>query len=233
MLIIGHRGAAGLAPENSLDALRAGRSAGADILEFDVRLTRDKVPVIIHDRDTLRTHQQKVVIADVTLDELRSRELAPPIMTLDELLDNFFGKVLLNIELKSVGSGIIVTRILKNRIKKPGEWDNVIVSSFLWSELVAARHQSKAVNLALLESINPFSFLVLHRKLDLTAVGFHRLHTNRFALEIARRLKIFTYVYTVNRLDTAKKFATKDVDGIVTDYPDRLIAAFERPDKKR
>lgn len=227
MLIIGHRGAVGLAPENSLEALRAARRAGADIIEIDIRLTKDNVPVVIHDRNTARTHGEKVTVANVTLDELQAYQLSPAILTLDEVLDRFFGKILLNIELKSPGSGEIVAEKIKDRIKKPGEWDNVIVSSFSWNELRAARHACSAINLALLESINPFSFLVLHRSIGLTAVGFHRLHTNSFATEIAKRLKIFTYAYTVNRADTAKKLNEKGIDGIVTDHPDRLLAALQ------
>ena len=46
MLTIGHRGAAGIAPENTLESLRAGVKAGCDMLEFDVRLTKDKIPVV-------------------------------------------------------------------------------------------------------------------------------------------------------------------------------------------
>ena len=66
MLIIGHRGAAGLARENSLEALRAGLEAGADILEFDVRLTKDKIPVVVHDFHTLRTHRDPSIISRLT-----------------------------------------------------------------------------------------------------------------------------------------------------------------------
>ena len=55
MLIIGHRGAAGLAPENTMEAFRAGFEAGADMMELDVRLTADKRLVVIHDALLLRT----------------------------------------------------------------------------------------------------------------------------------------------------------------------------------
>ena len=69
MLIIGHRGAAGLAPENTIDAMAAGIAAGADMLELDVRLTRDGVPVVAHDNRLLRTHHQNESISHLTYTE--------------------------------------------------------------------------------------------------------------------------------------------------------------------
>ena len=67
MLVIGHRGAAGLAPENTIEALRAGVKAGADMLEFDIRLTKDNITVLVHDFLTLRTHRQTSIISRSTL----------------------------------------------------------------------------------------------------------------------------------------------------------------------
>jgi len=55
MLIVGHRGAAGVAPENTLASFREAIRAGADWLEFDVRFTNDGIPIIIHDSTLKRT----------------------------------------------------------------------------------------------------------------------------------------------------------------------------------
>ena len=227
MLIIGHRGASGLAPENSLEAFEAGQKADADILEFDVRLTKDKIPVVIHDRHVNHADTSKTVISRTTLAGLKAKGHNPEIITLETLLDQFFGKIMLNIELKSFGSGRVVMDLLAERyIQQPDDWDAVIISSFSWNELIAARRMSKRANLGLLQSTNPFAFLVLHRQLELTAIGFHRLHVNRFALAIAKRARIFTFAYTVNRADTAEKLAERGLDGIVTDYPDRIAKLF-------
>lgn len=227
MLIIGHRGAAGLAPENSLEALRAGVAAGCDMLEFDVRLTKDKVPIIIHDPSTLRTHKKHHTIGSITAAELAASDLLPQIVTLESVLNEFFGKILLNLELKSRGSAPIVIALLKKYVKHEGDWDNVILTSFLTRELLSARKVSHKVNLGLLHYHNPFIFVALQRRLELTAVGFHRLYLNRFATEIARRSGLFTYVYTVNRPATALMMETKGMDGIVSDRPDVIAAAFD------
>jgi len=220
MLVIGHRGAAGLARENSLEALRAGLESGADMLEFDVRLTKDKVPVVVHDFHTMRTHRQMAIISQLTLTELQVQTKDQPIITLQDVLDEFFGSIILNIELKGRGTGSIVTGLLETQyIKSKEGWDAVLLSSFKGGELAAARRKSNRVNLALLHSINPFAFVTYHRKLQLTAVGFHRLYINPLALEVAKKAGLFTYVYTVNRPETALMLAQKGIDGIVTDNP--------------
>ncbi len=224
MLVIGHRGAGGLAPENTLEALRAGLSAGADILELDVRLTSDHVPVVIHDNSTLRTHHQHITIANVTLADLEEKTPDQTVPTLSSVLDEFFGQILLNIELKSRGSGVVVADLIaRTYIKKPSDWNNIYFSSFKAEELVAIRRANKHANLALLHGQNPFIFIAYHRKLQLTAVGFHRLYVNRFALEIAKKLGLFTYAYTVDRPYGALLLDRQGIDGVVTNRPDIIL----------
>lgn len=220
MLVIGHRGAAALAPENTLEAFRVGLENDVDMLEFDVRLTADGVPVVIHDSDTLRTHKKQLTISRTTFESLKRKNLAPAVPSLESVFDEFFGSVLLNIELKAKGSGAAVVELLKRKyIKKASDWDNVIFSSFKTRELGGVRELSKQANLALLHLANPFSFVVHQRKLRLAAVGFHRLHVNALSLEIAKQLGLFTYAYTVNRPKAAEKLVQRGIDGIVTDNP--------------
>lgn len=224
MLIIGHRGAAGLAPENTLEAFRIGIENDADILELDIRLTADGIPVVIHDPDTLRTHKKHITISRTTLAELREKTKDHPIPTLEEVLDEFFGNILLNIELKSKDSGKVAASLLKKKyIKKSSDWDFVIFSSFKAKELAAVRDISKSANLALLHLTNPFVFIAYQRKLRLTAVGFHRLYVNWLALEVARQLRLFTYVYTVDRPHGALLMQRRGIDGVVTNRPDIIL----------
>lgn len=227
MLIIGHRGAAGLAPENTLEALRAGVEADADILEFDVRLTKDLIPVLIHDATTMRTYHKRLTVAKHTLTELT--ELVGPLTTLEDVLDEFFGQILLNIELKSKGSGQVVATLLKNKyIHKNSDWDAVLLSSFKGKELSAVRAVSQRANLAVLHDQNPFIFIAYQRRLHLTAVGFHRLYVNQFALEIAKKTGLFAYAYTVDRPRTAEILQQKGIDAVVTNRPDVVSERFNR-----
>lgn len=228
MLVIGHRGAAALARENTMEALQAGFDADADMLEFDIRLTKDKIPVLIHDFHTVRTHHDASLISQLTLQELVERTKDSPIVPLSDVLDVFFGKILLNIELKGRGAAEVVVALVKTYIKKPTDWDKVMFSSYKGSQLAAVRRISKRASLALLHRENPFIFIAYHRRLHLTAVGFHRLYVNPFALEIAKRSGIFTYAYTVNRPHTAMLLAEQGIDGIVTDNPATILAEIKK-----
>lgn len=216
MLIIGHRGAAGLAPENTIESLQAGVDAGADMLEFDVRLTSDNHAILCHD-PKLHGH----TIRSVTLDELKQ---SGPVTLLETVLDRFFGEVFLNLELKPVNDIKAVYKLIASRIHEPSDWDNILVTSFHMRDLRKLRKLSKDINLGLLHSINPFAFVTYQRVLNLSAVGWHRLHINNLAIEIAKKAGIFTYVYTVNRPRTAERLKQKGIDGVVTDFPDRLAA---------
>jgi glycerophosphoryl diester phosphodiesterase len=54
-------------------------------------------------------------------------------------------------------------------------------------------------------------------------VGWHNLYVNRIAIQLAKQLRLFTYIYTINQRQIAQKLIKQGIDGIITDYPDRLI----------
>lgn len=214
-----------MAPENTLEALRTGVAAGADILEFDIRLTKDGVPVLVHDFHMVRTHRHPRRISQMTLAELQKKSSNQPFALLSEVLDEFMGRIMLNIELKNKQAGKVAAQLIKdNYIKKDSDWDALLFSAFKGGTLNAIRHISPEANLALLHDRNPFIFIAYHRRLQLTAVGFHRLYINPFALEIAKRAKLFTYAYTVNRPHSAMLLSRQGLDGVVTDHPDRILS---------
>lgn len=226
MLIIGHRGAAGLAPENSIDALQIGADVGADMLEFDVQVTRDKKLLVIHDSTLLRTHRKSHVVRWSTHESIKDATAkGHKIATLDEVLDMFFGNILLNLEIKSRGTGKLVAKLLQEKyIHHPEDWQNIIISSFKPSELKAIRRIAPHAELALLHYRNPFVFMLYNRQLALTAVGFHRLYINSLVIEVAKQLDLFVYTYTVNRPDAARKLYHRGIHGVITDNPKLMRA---------
>lgn len=228
MLVIGHRGARGLAPENTLESMERSIEAGALIVEFDIQLTKDKIPVVVHDRNLLRTHEQRRKISTLTAHELTLLTVDHrPVPTLKQVLDTYWGRVYLNIEIKGRDTGVAVIAELENRCQKTDDWDNCFISSFSPRELQKIRTLTPHANLGLLHNANPFIFLAYYRKLRLAAVGWHRLHTNLLATEIAKKLGIFSYAYTVNRPHAAKLLAQQGIDAVVTDYPNRILSEFD------
>jgi glycerophosphoryl diester phosphodiesterase len=226
MLVIGHRGAAGVAPENSLESLRAGVEAGADMLEFDVHMTSDHVPILIHDSNLMRTHKKRVFVATSTFEKLQkiTADSPNPIISLESVLDEFYGQILLNIEIKQRDMAEPIIALLKRKyIKRKSDWDLFVFSAFSPKDLAALRKQSKEANLWLLHKRNPFIFIAYARRLDLDGVGFHRLYVNDLSLKIAKKTNLFTYAYTVNRPDGARQLGDRGVDGVVSDYPASIL----------
>ena len=229
MLVIGHRGAAGSAPENTLEALRAGVDAGADMLEFDIHLTSDGIPVLLHDNNLVRSHRKNVFVNRATFAQLQelTADSRNPIISLENVLDEFFGEILLNIEIKQRGMAEPVIKLLKRKyVKRRSDWDLFVFSSFLSGELGSIRKLSEQANLWLLHKRNPFIFIAFARRLNLDGVGFHRLYINDFALAIAKKTNLFTYAYTVNRFGAAKQLNDRGLDAVVTDYPKQIQDGF-------
>lgn len=228
MLVWGHRGAKGKHAANTIAAMHDALTQGADGIELDVRLTYDKIPVVIHDNTLLLTRGINRSVDKLTLSELKNVSRDVPVPTLQEVLDEFWAKTYLNIELKSTGSGEIVTKLLaEHYIKIHDDWKNCLISSFKIKELRSARRQAPLARLALLHNRNPFTFILYQRSLKFAGLGFHRLYANLLALTIARKLGIFTYAYTVNRPGGAHLLRDIKIDAVVSDYPRRIIDALK------
>lgn len=223
MLVIGHRGAGGEAHENSIAALHTAIDAGADMVEFDVRLTRDDKLVLSHDFHLYRSHKQLDIVRRLTLAELKKRTAGSeqPIVTLDQALKVCAGKIFVMIELKDKGSGLATLELITRKYKDI--FDSVMLSSFSTRELSRVRSLNKKVKLAMLMRLNPFAFLAWERKLHLSAVGLHRLHVNKLAIQAAHQLDMLVYVYTVNRTAALSHLAAQDIDAVVTDFPSRFV----------
>lgn len=228
MLIIGHRGSAGTKPENTIASLRDAIEAGADMVEFDIRTTKDGYAILSHDFHMLRTHKHLDIASRHTLAELRHITSGSdrPVTTLDQAMKECFGKTLVNVEIKRLRGVVPAIKVLKTYCKTKAEWETVLISSFNPLALKRVRQLAPKSQLALLHHLSPYDFMAWHRVLNLSAVGFHRLHISELALRVAHLLGLFTYAYTVNRSDAVKHLAKLGIDGVVTNYPAQMIKKF-------
>lgn len=139
-LIIAHRGASALAPENTLAAFALALKQGADGIELDVMLTRDKELAVIHDASVDRTTNGNGLVAEMTLADLRKLDAGSkfspdfagePIPTLRQVLELTGSRILVNIELKNYAHPLdALTECVIRLVQEMGLSQSVLLSSF-------------------------------------------------------------------------------------------------------
>ena len=139
-LIIAHRGDITNAPENTLAAFQQAFEQGADGIELDVRLTRDRQLVVFHDRSLKRIGGVRNLVANATLEEVRALDVggwfAPQFRgaqapTLDEVFELLPADYLINVEMKAVIDGMrLIAHRVAEVIRRHGRWSSTLVASF-------------------------------------------------------------------------------------------------------
>ena len=218
-LIFGHRGVPVKFPENSLKGFKYALDHQIDGLELDVHLTRDNVPVVIHDEKLQRTTNGQGQIADYTLSELKRFRLSDGqrIPTLKEVLNLVeFHDIFLNLELKTnlvayPGIEEIVLRMVENsKLKYP-----VIYSSFNIHTLRRCRQIDPHQDYNLLSAAK----LIKQPKKFLLNEGLSGLHTNHFQFA-----NICQRAWTINSSYKAMILLSLGVSGIITDDFEKMTA---------
>lgn len=238
--VIGHRGAAGLAPENTLTSFQLALTVGADALEFDVRVTRDGEPVVIHDPALDRTTNLKGPVRSLTLAELHAadagfnyfdeadggypwRGQGIRIPTLREVVQEF--PVPLLIEIKEPEAAAAVAQVLRDT----GAFERSVIAGADWRSLEPFREA-------------PFCSGASRRDIARLYFGTGEPHdqcrtfavpdrfyvlsipTRRF-VRAAHARRASVHVWTVDLPRTALALWKKGVNGIVTNRPDVIRAA--------
>jgi len=220
VLRVGHRGAAGHVTGNTLASITKALALGVDFVEIDVRATRDGHPVVFHDRRVDATTDGSGAVIELTREEMLRLRTADgqPIPTLEDALACINNRVGLMLDIKSPG---IVQRVWAsvtgNKFVRP-----VIYASFLHAELLAVKRlASGAHTMALLDSapVHPTAFA---RDAEVTHVGLGTdCLTGEFVNALHREgLRVF--VYTVNEPSDIAWVRSLGVDGIISDFPERI-----------
>ena len=216
-LLIGHRGAPGHAPENTLAGFAAALALGVDGIELDVHLAAGRL-VVIHDRRVEKTTNGHGLVAQLPFETLRRLDAGDGerIPTLDEVLDLVPPEILLNIELKAPGTAAAVARRLA------GERRSLLTSSFDHAELARFHALCPAIPCAPLT-------VRWHTGLRDVVEAVKAPHLNladRVAsaarLQAARGWGCPCFVFTVNDAARAAQLQAWGAGGVFTDYPDRL-----------
>lgn len=219
--IIGHRGAAGLALENSSNAIKQALAVKTPMLEIDCRLTSDKKLVVNHDADLLRTAGDNRKISNHTYAELKDVKLndGSSLLTLAQAL-KLIGTTPVMIELKNSGSEYELLNILE---QFPSA--QVSVASYKVNQLAVLRELSPTLSLYVLEHTKGVEITQLAKRLNLTGIALNFWVLNPHIYWLARRAGLEIYVYTINNHLLVWLFkALYPSVMICTDRPDKFIA---------
>ena len=224
-LVIGHRGAMGHETENSLASIQKALDLGVDMIEIDVFKIKSGEIVVFHDDTVDRLSNGAGNIEDYNIVDLRKLILDGnhKIPTLQDVLKLIDNKTRLNIELKGADTADRTNFIMNYYIKDKG-WtpDNFIISSFRWDELKKFRELNEEVAIAVLTEENPLDALPLAKELKAEAINpYFELLTAENASKISSDgFKI--YAWTVNEESEIRRMKELGVDGIITNYPERV-----------
>ncbi|MEM6866655.1 MAG: glycerophosphodiester phosphodiesterase family protein [Bacteroidota bacterium] len=224
-LVIGHRGAMGHETENTLASVQKALDLGVDMIEIDVFQIESGEIVVFHDERVDRLANSGGKIEEYNIFDLKQLTLdgnhkIPMLQEVLELIDN---KVVLNIELKGANTTERVNFIMDYYVKDKG-WalDNFIISSFKWDELRKMRQQNPSVQIAILTEEDPVKALTIAKEVNAVAINpdFSKLTAEKAAKIQKEGYKL--YPWTVNDPKDIQRMKDYNVDGIITNYPERV-----------
>lgn len=234
-IIIAHRGASGYAPENTMAAFRLAVDQGADGIELDLRQTADGHLVVLHDATLERTGGNPRPVSALTLQEIHKLDVGAwrgpefrgeKMPTLETVLQFTRNRIALLIELKN-GSSVYpaIEKRLFDLLKQNPSGLKVTVSSFDLAALKTLRGLDDDLQLGLLTKKNkPTEILKDAESLNIQGLHLSTRRLSREILEQAHARQLPVYAYTVNTRSQMTHYLDMGLDGLFTDYPDRLKA---------
>ena len=225
LITIGHRGAMGHETENTLASIQKALDLNVDMIEIDVFKISSGEIVVFHDEKIDRLTNGSGDIESLDLQALKNLTVEGnhKIPLLSEVLDVINHKVPLNIELKGPDTSEGVMHIIKTYMENEG-WtlDDFLISSFNWEELQNMRRINKDIKIAILTEDDPLDAIPIANDLNAVAINPNYLSlTKENVLEIkSQGFKVFTW--TVNDTKQISNMRILGVDGIFTNYPERV-----------
>lgn len=224
ILKIGHRGAKGHVTENTLESIQKAIDLGVDGVEIDVHLCASGELVVFHDFTVDRMTDGTGEISNLSLKELKKLKVKSrfQIPTLSQVLLLVSNRCLVNIELKGQNTAKEACRLLEFFVtKKDWDYNNFLVSSFQEDLIEAVYKTNKEIPIGVLSHTNLESSLQLARSISAKSIIVnYTMLTADMVSKIKEKHQVIAY--TVNNLKPIERIKTYEVDGIITDFPDRL-----------
>jgi len=216
--LVGHRGAAGLEPENTIRSIKKAIEIGVDIVEVDVRSTKDGKLVLLHDEDFNRLANLNIKLRDLSLSETRNiRIKGERIATLEEAITTIDGVTGLFVEIKEPD----VTESVIDVVKEYGAEPWTAIVSFYDEALIKVARFSRRIITGLIYFKPPGRIFEAKRLGARIVLPRYNIATVK-ANAMAHKLGLYVVTWTINTIELAKKLLKNGVDAIASDYPNRL-----------
>lgn len=225
ILKIGHRGAKGHAPENTLISFQKALDMHVDGIELDVHLSADGELVVIHDEKIDRTTNGIGTINTLSLSELKTFRINQEhkIPTLKEVLDLINHQCFINVELKGNGTAKPVVVVLEEYVlKKNWKYNHFIISSFDWNALKEVRSLNSKIPIGILTHTDLELAIAFAKFIKAEAIHPHFHLLNQEKTEQMQKESFDVFPWTVNETEDIKKIKSFKVNGIISDFPDKL-----------
>lgn len=224
-LKIGHRGAKGYIAENTLESIQKALEIGVDMIEIDVHKCASGELWVIHDFTLDRTTDGSGEIAKRPAEVIRKLKVEGhyKIPLLTDVLDLIEGECDINIELKGLNTAEPVCREVQQRIAS-GKWQysNFIISSFQKNELFEVRQHDEEVPIGVLSKASVPEAIELGKRLKATAIHPSIGIITRDNTKLSQDAGFKVNVWTVNERQDILRMLDFGVNGIISDYPNRL-----------
>jgi glycerophosphoryl diester phosphodiesterase len=219
MKIIGHRGAKGLAPENTLASFTKALQHHVDQLEFDLRVTKDTIVVVHHNRTLTDPDGRQLRISGHTFKELRTHK--PDLLTFEDLLDVIDHRIHLLIEIKPHEPTEQIIKLIQAELKRGRKADTMSIGSFDQSVLRAMHAAFPKLEMVIIEHWSGVYATWRARQLGARRINMRSWWLWRGFLRGMHRRGYQIAPYTVNNRKRVQKWRPY-IYGIITDFPDRF-----------
>jgi glycerophosphoryl diester phosphodiesterase len=218
--IIGHAGARGLAPANTTAAFKKALEHNVDAIEFDVRVTKDNVPILNHDPVLSNASGTRLLIVDHTLAELR--KCSPNLATLEGAIRIIDHAVPLHIEIKPGVCSQPIMSIIQQFLDRGWSEQEFSFASFDQRLLLAFHNAFPKCPTIVLDSWSKSRATKRAEQLGTRFIAMNQRWLRKSAIRGMTRRGYLLSAYTVNTPHQARRWEKIGLDGIVTDFPDRF-----------
>ena len=225
MLCIAHRGAMGHAPQNTLAAISKALELNAPWIEIDVYVVDGQL-VVFHDDRLEDLTNGAGYVPEQSFEYLRSLKVLGSdqgIPTLDEVCAVINGGAGLNIELKGAGTAAPVNELINKLISENWQPDQFLVSSFNHRELALFKQLNPAINIGALHCSLPVNNAQFAEELGAWSINPSLEFVDQQLVDDAHGRGLKVYVYTVNHPEDIERMRQMGVDGVFTNYPERVL----------